>query len=79
MRPWPASSPSSPSWGIDKFAVAGNDEEKLRHIIQDKVANVLKRGRYIPFVDHLVPPDVSWEQFQKYRAMLNAVIDESVY
>lgn len=28
---------------------------------------LLKRGGYIPHTDHLVPPDVSWENYKYYR------------
>jgi uroporphyrinogen-III decarboxylase len=41
----------------------------------EPVAEVLKTGGYVPFVDHLVPPDVDWENFQYYRTRLNQIID----
>jgi len=28
----------------------------------------------VPFADHLVPPDVSWENFSHYRRALAAVL-----
>ena len=37
---------------------------------------VLKTGGYIPFGDHLIPPDVSWEDFVYYRTQLNEMIDK---
>jgi hypothetical protein len=39
------------------------------------VEAVLKTGGYIPFGDHFIPPDVSWEGFRYYRSRLNEVID----
>jgi hypothetical protein len=36
---------------------------------------VLKTGGYIPFGDHLIPPEVSWEDFKYYRSKLNDIID----
>jgi len=35
-----------------------------------KVAAVLKTGGYIPYTDHMVPPDVSLENFRYYRGRL---------
>ncbi len=32
----------------------------------DKAARMLKHGRYIPNLDHLVPPDVPWDAFVYY-------------
>lgn len=65
--------------GIDKFMLFEDNPKELEKVICEKIPKVLKRGKYIPFVDHLVPPEVSWEQFQVYRKMLNKVIDESVW
>lgn len=39
------------------------------------VEAVLKTGGYIPYVDHLVPPEVPWEEFKYYREKLNRLID----
>ncbi len=36
---------------------------------------VLRTGGYVPFGDHFIPPDVSWEDFQYYRNKLNELID----
>ena len=61
--------------GVDKVALARGYEG-----IADALADVpwmLKQGGYIPYVDHLVPPDVSWEDFRTYRRQLNALIDQS--
>ncbi|MBU4397893.1 MAG: hypothetical protein KKE86_01020 [Planctomycetes bacterium] len=41
----------------------------------EPVEEVLKTGGYVPFVDHLVPPDVDWENFKYYRTRLNQIID----
>lgn len=37
---------------------------------------LLKQGGFIPFGDHLIPPEVSWENFKYYREKLNLMIDE---
>ena len=39
------------------------------------VAEVLATGRYIPFGDHLIPPEVHWPEFAYYRNRLNGLID----
>lgn len=43
--------------------------------ILEPVREVLKTGGYIPFGDHFIPPEVSWENFCYYRNRLNAIID----
>jgi len=50
--------------GLDKRAIARGREgvdEVLRH-----VQPLLQEGAYIPFVDHFVPPDISYETFRYY-------------
>ncbi|MHB1348134.1 MAG: uroporphyrinogen decarboxylase family protein [Candidatus Humimicrobiaceae bacterium] len=39
---------------------------------------LLKQGGYIPFGDHLIPPEVSWNNFKYYREKLNLMIDNAV-
>lgn len=46
--------------------------------ILEPVEQILKTGGYIPFGDHLIPPEVDWESFQYYRTKLNRLIDEAV-
>ena len=36
---------------------------------------VLETGGYIPFGDHFIPPEVSWEDFKYYREKLNKLIE----
>ncbi|MFA5816403.1 MAG: uroporphyrinogen decarboxylase family protein [Bacteroidales bacterium] len=43
--------------------------------ILEPVETVLKTGGYIPFGDHLIPPDVNFENFTYYRNKLNSIID----
>jgi uroporphyrinogen-III decarboxylase len=38
------------------------------------VGEVLKYGGYIPFGDHLIPPEVDWENFRYYRETLNRML-----
>ena len=32
----------------------------------ERVRPLLARGRYIPFPDHLIPADVSWDNYQYF-------------
>ena len=43
----------------------------------DAAAPVIKGGRYIPFGDHFIPPEVHFEDFKYYREKLNRLIEES--
>lgn len=57
--------------GVPKAEIARGP----RHIdrILEPVAAVLKTGGYIPFGDHFIPPDVSWDNFRYYREKLNGL------
>ncbi len=60
--------------GIPKSDIAkGRD-----HIdkMLEPIAELLKMGGYIPFGDHLVPPEVDWENYKYYREKLNDLIDK---
>jgi len=61
--------------GIDKRKLALGKNEIDREL--EKVSFMLKQGRYIPHVDHMAPPDVSWENFRYYREKLNAIIERN--
>lgn len=58
--------------GIDKTALTHHStiDREL-----EKAARMIAQGGYIPYVDHAVPPDVSWENFKYYRNGLNQIID----
>lgn len=59
--------------GIPKSEIA-NGKEAIDRILKP-VEEVLKTGGFIPFGDHFIPPDVSWEDFLYYRGRLNEIID----
>ncbi len=61
--------------GIDKRALIKGEKEIDREL-ESKVPFMLKKGGYIPHVDHLIPPDVSLENFVYYRNRLNKIIRE---
>ena len=48
--------------GLDKRALAGTREDIDREV--QKAARMLEFGRYIPCFDHLIPPDVPWENYR---------------
>lgn len=58
--------------GMDKTKLALG-REAIDGELQ-KVSFMLQRGGYVPHVDHMVPPDASWENFRYYREKLNQMI-----
>jgi hypothetical protein len=60
--------------GLDKRSLAlGKD--KIDSEIRGKIPFMLKQGGYIPYLDHLIPPDVPWSGFKYYRQELNRYIE----
>ena len=49
-------------------------KERIDQIL-DYITPAIKSGRYIPFCDHFVPPEVHFEEFRYYRERLNELID----
>ena len=60
--------------GIPKSEIA-KGPTRIEEILQP-VKQVLATGGYIPFGDHLIPPDVHWDEFSYYRRRLNELIDD---
>jgi hypothetical protein len=58
--------------GIDKMQLKQGPAAIDREL--EKVPAMLAHGGFIPHVDHQVPPDVSWADFQYYREKLNNMI-----
>jgi uroporphyrinogen decarboxylase len=50
--------------GIDKRALARGRQEIDREL--ERVRPAVERGRYIPALDHLIPDDVSWDNYCHY-------------
>ena len=59
--------------GIPKSEIA-KGRTRIDEILEP-VEAVLATGGYVPFADHFVPPDVSFEDFSYYRGRLNEIID----
>ena len=60
--------------GIDKRALAKGKESIEREVLS-KVPWLCLQGGYFPQVDHLVPPDVSLENYAYYSQLLRAVVE----
>jgi len=60
--------------GIDKIALL-RKEEIDREL--SMVTELIKKGGFVPYVDHLVPPNVSWKNFIYYRKKLDKIIDST--
>ena len=50
--------------GVDKRALARGKEAIDAHLRE--FIPLIKEGGFIPTIDHTVPPDISWENFQYY-------------
>jgi hypothetical protein len=59
--------------GIPKSDISRRD---LVDKFLEPVDEVLKTSGYIPFGDHFIPPDVTWQGFKYYRTLLNNMIDK---
>ena len=58
--------------GFDKNTLFKGREYIDREL--EKMEFLIKKGGYIPYADHLIPPNSSWENFKYYRDRLNEVI-----
>ena len=61
--------------GIDKRALA-RDRDAIDREVLSKVPWLCLQGGYFPQVDHLVPPDVSLENYRHYSALVRAVAQD---
>ncbi len=61
--------------GIDKRALALGPEAIDREL--ERVRPAVESGRYVPELDHAVPPDVSWENYCHYVGKLRELVDKS--
>lgn len=57
--------------GLDKRALAGTTSDIDGEL--DKAARMLEYGRYLPAFDHLIPPDVPWENFRYAAQRMHAL------
>ncbi|MEW5816715.1 MAG: uroporphyrinogen decarboxylase family protein [Spirochaetota bacterium] len=62
--------------GIPKYEIRYG-KKRIDEILEP-VQTAYKLGGYIPFGDHLIPPEVHWNDFKYYRERLNNIIDHSM-
>lgn len=62
--------------GMNKHMIA-HGKEAIDSELNHKIPFMLKEGGYIPFVDHFVYPEISWENFKYYRDRLHHLIDSA--
>jgi len=51
--------------GINKMALMSNKKAIYDEVFK-KIEPIIEKGGFIPMIDHLVPPDVSYENFIYY-------------
>ena len=54
--------------GIDKRVLA-NDKKSIETELKSKLPYLLSCGGYIPFVDHNIPSDVPFKNFEYYMKL----------
>ena len=58
--------------GVDKRVLAQGPDAIRTHLRQ--LIPLIEQGGYIPTVDHLIPPDVSWDNFRYYMDYKKALL-----
>ncbi|MDZ7263460.1 MAG: hypothetical protein ONB16_02665 [candidate division KSB1 bacterium] len=58
--------------GVDKRVLLQGKQAIRRHL--QELIPLIEEGGFIPSVDHLVPPDVSWDNFQHYMDYKRALL-----
>jgi uroporphyrinogen decarboxylase len=59
--------------GLDKQALVAG-KEAIDRELEAKLPYMLRHGGYIPYVDHYVSPDISWQNFLYYRRRVNEFV-----
>jgi uroporphyrinogen decarboxylase len=62
--------------GINKIALAKGEDE-IRRELESKIPFLCSQGGYIPWCDHLIPPDVSYKNYRFYLNMLKKMVNEA--
>ena len=60
--------------GVDKKILIDGTGKKIDKELE-KVSLLMKKGGYIPHIDHLIPMDADWGKFKEYRIKLNNLIE----
>ncbi len=56
--------------GIDKTCLSGSKEE-IEEEVKKKYGIAWRKNRYLPHLDHCVPPDVSWDNIRYFTEFCN--------
>jgi hypothetical protein len=60
--------------GVDKkILMSGSGKDIDKEL--EQVSFLIKKGGYIPHIDHAIPMDAEWGKFKEYRIKLNNLID----
>jgi uroporphyrinogen decarboxylase len=57
---------------VDKRILAKGPDAIRRHLAE--FIPLIEEGGFIPTVDHTVPPDISWDNFQHYMDLKKALL-----
>jgi len=63
--------------GLDKGKIA-QGKRAIDEELETKLPFILKKGGYVPCADHLIPPDVPWQNFMYYRKRINDFVQDSM-
>lgn len=58
--------------GIDKRVLARGRKAIDKEL--ERIKPAMEKGRYIPDLDHLIPDDVSWENYRYYAEKLKELV-----
>ncbi len=61
--------------GVDKNTLLKGRENIDKEL--EKMKWLISQGGYIPFCDHAVPPNASWENYKYYRQRLDNIIEST--
>jgi uroporphyrinogen decarboxylase len=62
--------------GVDKKILIDGTNKDIDEELE-MVSLLMKKGGYIPHIDHLIPLDAKWDKFKEYRKKLNNIIDSN--
>ena len=60
--------------GLDKTSIA-KGKGAIDRELERKLPFMLRYGGYVPCADHLIPPDVPWENFVYYRKRIEEFVE----
>ncbi|MBU2597663.1 MAG: hypothetical protein KKC53_00545, partial [Actinobacteria bacterium] len=60
--------------GVDKEILIDVSNKSIEEEL-DKISKLMKKGGYIPHIDHAIPLDAEWYKLKEYREKLNNIID----